>query len=701
MKVTSARGLRQHHWKHRYTTSSDDLIADFYAPALQASCCYDRAAGFFRSTVYVLAGAEIARFALRGGKAQIVCSPSLSEEDIEAIRRGVDPASVASASLVQEYNRILQNPASHPPMDLLAALLGVECLEIRVAIKNGGIFHDKVGVFSGRHGDQISFAGSINETWRAWSSEGNHEHFEVFTSWGEDRDRVREHAEFFADLWRGQLDAVFIYQAPEALIDRVLERGPKDPEAHLNAVVRMPPRSEPVATQTQNGKRELFPHQAAAARNWVNNRSRGILKHATGSGKTVTGLAIAERWMRGGGSVLVLVPSVLLLEQWEEEIAKDLADLDPAVLLVGDRHQDWRRKGLLRFYTRKSDQPCMTVATVQTAASEEFLQAAEAGPHLLVIADEVHRLGSAQNRALFLLDAGGRLGLSATPERFGDPSGTAAILEYFGGVLEPEFGIKEAIQAGRLTPYEYFVHVVSLSDSEAENWRALSTRISQLAARYKDNRTGELPDDLKFLLIRRARIAKRAASKPPRAAEVVSEHYSRGERWLVYCEDRTQLGEVRAHLRNRGLGSFEYHSVMQGDKATTLERFESDGGILVAIRCLDEGVDIPAVSHAVILASSRNPREFIQRRGRVLRRFPGKHYAVIHDLLVEPPSPAPDDALAVGELARALEFARFATNRAALGELEKLCIEWGVDPESLSADGWEDDVLDTENGDQE
>jgi superfamily II DNA or RNA helicase len=696
--MTATRGLHGHQWKHRYTSSTDDLIADFYAPALSESRLYDRAAGFFRSTVYLLAGSETAAFALRGGRARIVCSPSLSHEDIDAISRGVDPQSVADASLLGELEAVLKEPESHAPVELLAALLATGALEMRFALRNGGMFHDKVGLFSDAGNDRISFAGSINETWRAWSPYGNHEHFEVFTSWGDDGVRVAEHVRFFEDLWLGGLPGITVLGAPQALLERVLDRGPADPEGHLESVARQPTRRPHPHAAGRNGKPVLFPHQAAAVANWFARDSRGILKHATGSGKTVTGLAIAEQWIRNGGSALVLVPSVLLLEQWEYEVGNVLSDLDPSVLLIGGGNEDWRRRGLLRLYTRKSGQPCITVATMQTAASDMFLRTIDGGPHLLVIADEVHRLGSPQNQAMFSLDAGGRLGLSATPERFGDPGGTAAIMDYFGGVLDPEFGIEDAIEAGRLTPYEYFVHVVRLSEEEVDDWEALSLRIRQMAARYKDGQSGPLPDDLKFLLIRRARIAKRATSKAPRAARVVREHYTPGQRWLVYCEDRIQLAAVRQELGAVGLRSFEYHSAMQGDRIETLQRFERDGGILVAIRCLDEGVDIPAVSHALILASSRNPREFVQRRGRVLRRFPDKHFAVIHDLLVEPPSPTPGDALAIGELARALEFARHAKNRAALGELERLCMEWGVDPGWLSPDGVEDDVLDIDDG---
>ena len=142
----------------------------------------------------------------------------------------------------------------------------------------------------------------------------------------------------------------------------------------------------------------------------------------------------------------------------------------------------------------------------------------------------------------------------------------------------------------------------------------------------------------------------------------------------------------------------EYHSSMASDRAATLERFAREGGVVVSIKCLDEGVDIPAVSHALIAASSRNPREFIQRRGRVLRIHDDKRYAVVHDVLVQPPPGGDDDfrSLALGELARALEFSTHAMNDSAGLRIKALAIDWGLDPDELLADGFEDEEEDAQ-----
>ena len=147
----------------------------------------------------------------------------------------------------------------------------------------------------------------------------------------------------------------------------------------------------------------------------------------------------------------------------------------------------------------------------------------------------------------------------------------------------------------------------------------------------------------------------------------MKETYNRGQRWIIYCDDQAQLGDVTAALADAGHTAMPFHSAMEGDRAETLRWLERFGGIVIAIKCLDEGVDIPSVTHALILASSKNPREFVQRRGRVLRRSKDKSLAFVYDAIVVPPDRSPgDDAapdpITSGELARAIQFAQSANN---------------------------------------
>jgi superfamily II DNA or RNA helicase len=294
---------------------------------------------------------------------------------------------------------------------------------------------------------------------------------------------------------------------------------------------------------------------------------------------------------------------------------------------------------------------------------------------------------------------GPRLGLSATPRRAGDPLGTEQILTYFNGIVPPPFTLQDAIKSGALTPYFYHVHTVTLTDTEQQAWDEVTKRIKRLSAQ---NASAKEPDpgadfQVKRMLIERARILKQARGKAGAASAILAPNFQRGDRWIVYCDDLAQLNAVRAALARAGLESTEYHSAMTGDKEQTIRLFEVNGGIVVSIRCLDEGVDIPSVTHALILASSKNPREYIQRRGRVLRRAEGKSVAHIHDVLVLPAVAEGDDeegtisAILGGEITRSLEFGKSALNPAAITDLERIALRYAKDYKSLLEAGYEDE----------
>lgn len=680
-----AAGLEVTDWADRYSTGRDDLLGSFYGPALSVSVRYDRATGFFRSSFFGLTRVEVASFALRGGKVRLICSPDLEDADVQVLQIAQSAREQCDEALRLELTRVLEHPHAATGAQVLAALILHGCLEMRLAVPYGrGIFHDKFGVFEDVAGNRVSFAGSVNETWAAWHPLGNHESFEVFTSWGPETQRPADHVKQFEGLWRNEAPGLQVVSPSAETLNMLLERAEKDPVEVLRSTIER---------RTPTRRRVLMDHQYEALRSWRRAERRGILKHATGSGKTVTALQAIHEHLAAGRPALVVVPSRLLLDQWTAEAENELADLDPAILRAEGGESSWRR--MLRYFTAPQGEARLTIATQATASGAEFLAGLDAGEHLLFVADEVHRLGASGPARLLEVHAGSRLGLSATPERAGDPRGTERLVSYFGGVLEPEFTLADAVAAGRLCRYEYHVHSVPLSVEEEEQWEAVSADIRRAVAR--DGETGrdgiaDLDPYLKSLLIRRARIAKGAAAKPAKAAAIVVDHYEPGQRWLVYCDDIKQLEETRSKIAAFGLESMAYYAGMESDREATLDRFERDGGIIVAIKCLDEGIDIPSVSHALITASSRNPREFIQRRGRVLRVAPGKYRAEVHDLLVDPPNEGADDpyrSLVLGEIARAAEFARHAENASGALEVERFAIEQGIDPELLAAEGIE------------
>jgi superfamily II DNA or RNA helicase len=443
-------------------------------------------------------------------------------------------------------------------------------------------------------------------------------------------------------------------------------------------------------------ERTPLSHQLTAIQSWEDYGHRGIFEHATGSGKTFTALLAIKKHVALGNPVLILVPSRLLLDQWAGEVSQEVSDA--IVLLAGSGNNRWRKNGKLKDFTCQNLNlgKRIVISTMQTASMDEFLAAVSGGDHLMVVADEVHQIGSRKNSKAMQIKSGSRLGLSATPKRYGDLEGTQNILDYFGPIIQPPFTLQDAIKAKRLVEYEYFPHPIHLSAQESKQWHDLSKKITLEIVKQKADAQGNRPmsDRVKMLLIQRSRVAKKAAEKVTLIGSIISREYRPGERWLVYCEDSTQLGEVMAELKKFKLDPIEYFTDMAGDQYATLSYFKTFGGILVSIKCLDEGIDIPTITHAFILASSQNPRQFIQRRGRVLRKAANKYIAVIHDAIVIPNSleDEPEQlAILKSELLRAMEFSKSAINRDSGANLRAMALDLGLDPDLTVEDGIEDE----------
>lgn len=670
-----------------YRTGEMDLIGSFFVPCFRRAIAYDRAVGFFRSTVLELARFEVLDFVRRGGRLRVVCCPDLTEEDINAITRGyLERSTVARERLERQVDELLSLPDLRPHAEILATLVAIGAVDLKVAIRpaNTGQYHEKLGVFRDQQLNMVTFRGSSNETWRGWHRSGNFESFEVFCSWkgGTETLRVDNHVAYFERLWLGLVADLEVFEFPDAVKEKLLVVARRDV-----AELRLPRRRQALS-------RTPYPHQTAALREWERRGCRGILEHATGSGKTYTVILAIERELASAGLALVVVPSRVLQRQWRKELQEHLPQA--AILHAGGGHSAWRRSGRLKRFTRPSSTlgPRIVLATLQTAAKRAFRQSIASADQLLLVVDEVHQAGSRKAGRLLDLEAERRLGLSATPRRFGDPMGTQQLMDYFQGVIPPPFTLSDAIKAGRLVPYEYYPRGVPLSDDESTEWTALTTRIARaLAGLPTSNGDTQVPDHVRLWLIQRSRIAKKAVAKIPSAVQVLDEQLQRGHRWLVYCEDLDQLRSLREALAEREIHAAEYHYGMEGDPQATLDWFATAGGVLLSVRCLDEGVDIPVATHALILASSQNPRQFIQRRGRVLRKARDKFFAVIHDALVIPPPLIKGDQRALGqaEFRRALEFAASARNESATITLERMAATCNISLETIKALEHEED----------
>lgn len=434
-------------------------------------------------------------------------------------------------------------------------------------------------------------------------------------------------------------------------------------------------------------------------RAWLDAGGRGIFAMATGAGKTLTALCLAGKVAEQNRPLVILVvcPFLNLATQWIREMVR----FGLAPIACFSSREQWE-KPLQESYQRAAAglTQCFSVvvsnATFLSPAFQNALRPAIA-QHLL-IADEVHNLGAANLRSALPAGISLRLGLSATPVRHGDAAGTQALFDYFGDVVF-EFGIDRAIKEGVLVPYRYHPILVDLTEEEADSYRELTARIARAWIKAEDE---DESDQLKMLLIKRARLLASAANKLPALTEVLRTHGEPVEKAIVYCGDGTVECPATAELDRqivavtRLLGERHQLKIRRFTCDESPEEREQiltalrNGGLhaVVAIRCLDEGIDVPDVRLGFLLASSTNPRQFIQRRGRLLRRASGKTHAVIYDFLVRPPDfGGESDASAFNverrlfgrELERALEFCRSAENGPiALQKLQDLRLTYNL-----------------------
>lgn len=660
-------------------TSSADLIADLFVPLLRESVRYDRGVGYFSSGWFRIAAQGMAGFAANGGRARWVTSPILDPADWEALQTG--DAARTDPLLYVRLQAALQDMEKTLAGDTLSALAWMVAdgvLDFKLAVPRAkldqGDFHDKFGIFTDADRNQVSFNGSYNDSIQGTR---NYESVKVFSSWVSPfAPLVAGDAARFELLWGNGDPNVQVYDVPEATRADILQLRTSDrPYKQPAWIPEIEENPKLFATcPTIPPSVSLRDYQEAAIAAWRAKEDRGLLEMATGAGKTITALAAAvqvyqeERRL----ALIVIAPYQHLVEQWADEA--HVFGFSPLLAYGGRKTwlDEWHNR-ILRFNAGNADAVSL-ITTYDTFCTEHFQASLNRlqGPTLL-IADEAHHFGAEQRRRFYPDQIAKRLALSATPERWHDEVGTAALTDYFGKTVF-RLTLAEAIEREILTPYYYYPVLVELTADEMSAYRELSARIGKLLAQKRDR------DDkhLSMLLIQRANLLNTAENKIE-VLETLLPKPSAVTHTLIYCapgqiDTVMQLvgfdRRIRAHR-------FTAHEDAKA-RAELLGRFaRGELQALAAIRCLDEGVDVPSTRTAYLLASSSNPREFIQRRGRVLRRAPGKDHSTLYDLITVPPQPETMDedslraerSLLRRELRRFHEFASSALNAGAAYEV--------------------------------
>lgn len=623
-------------------TSTHDLTSMFFTPLLSSSLRYDRGVGYFSSGWLRINCNGMVVFAANTGRARWVTSPILDEEDWEALLAGNNARSDPILRAVLERNiASFAETTDQDTLSTLAWMVADEIITFKLALPceklDQGDFHDKFGIFTDAYGNQISFNGSYNDSIKGTR---NYESIKIFRSWQPVfADLVQADVLRFEKLWSNLDPNVRVFDLPEAAREKILqlrtrERPYSEPEWVKLRRIREAASTYSLAQIAVPPHIILRDYQQEAIESWFQHDCMGLLEMATGTGKTITALAASARLYKREEqlAVIIAVPYQHLVDQWH----KEARDFGYRPVLAYKSKANWQQELNHQVMEYNSSfRSFISVITTHTTFSKSEFQNSIArlkGPSLL-IADEVHHLGSESSRQNYPEHVPFRLALSATPDRWFDDEGTAALREYFGETVFT-FPLEKAIGTC-LTPYYYYPHLVPLTHEELEQYQELSLKIARLTNSKDENKQ----QALEMLLIRRARLMNNAENKLQTLSDLVDKE-SHIEHTLFYCAPE-QIDKV-LHLLGWEKGLLIHRFTAEEntkERQELLANFASGKlQALAAMKCLDEGVDVPSTRAAFILASSSNPREFIQRRGRILRMFPGKESSIIHDLIAVPPT---------------------------------------------------------------
>lgn len=718
-----------------YKTGSENEPLQFYMDGLANSNEFSLLLGYFSSSAINLLSIGFASFISKGGKMKMVINHLLSAKDKEALYRVEDnPNEIKVFDLtdVVTLGRVLDEYDKHF-FECLAYLISEKRIEIKVIKpKNGkGIAHYKSGVFSDGQ-ESVGYQASCNFTYYGLSE--NIEQLEAFLSWenGRSNKLIKKQLKLIDNYFNEKDEDVEYIPVKDIEIVLKDKFGKKDINELLIQEEQLLKRKQSLMTNPKLKKtishlfNELevirrtpkFPfqdgprkYQQIAFENWKNNGQQGLFAMATGTGKTITSLnCLLEVYKKTGYyKALILVPTITLVNQWENECKKFNFNLIVKVNSKSRWKNDFAAILTREKLSRTEHVSYIVISTYASFARENiFNELNQLSPKTLLIADECHNMGSGSLLKLLPeVNCKRRIGLSATPERQFDEEGTKKIFSFFNSEnnYTYEFSMKLAINGDIekeikpvLCRYYYYPHLVTLTESEMRDYKELSTKISKFFNSSTDS--FNISPILTALLLARKRIVHKAFNKVSAFSEILEKQYKlKGslKYTLVYVpegNDPNDYFEVEEISENDDL-DYEVdidavhlidvytQAVKNINDRTTIKQFVSGTNnkeeileqfasgnidVLTSMKCLDEGVDVPRAELAIFCASTGNPRQFVQRRGRILRQHEDKKYAYIHDLVVIPEINAGSDnynlerSMLKKELERVNNFALLSEN---------------------------------------
>lgn len=679
-----------------YNSLYEDVVRNFYVPVLKEAKRYDRVSGYFESSTLAIAARGMGEFILNGGKMRLICGAKLFPQDIEEIKNASDAKNIINDRFLEDLDNI-EDELINNHIKVLGWMIKNDILEIKVGLNKkdghymgGGILHSKSGIFWDTEeltfDDELEdhcivFNGSNNETAAGWTS--NFETFDVFKG-PNFRDHMMKYVNDFPKLWNGNYPYLEVMDIPEACERELIDRSPADIQELKRIINKF--------HHEKKDKRVLFKHQSEAIDNWFKNDKRGIFEMATGTGKTFTAINCLEKLSEEENELITVIacPYAHLVEQWHDELKK--LDVNKIYIIYGLGNPNWKKdlSHLVKRINKKKIEKAVILTTHKTFARDFFKdKISQIKSNLFVIADEVHHLASEQYFTGLLENYKYRLGLSATPEKFMDETATVNLQNYFDGIVFT-FDLADAINnenpethLSYLTPYKYIPEKINLTVNELNDYRELTKKIGAFSYKKLDLKEQKI---FESLLRKRKYILNNAEEKYEKLREILR-RYDDLDHLIIFCSPQ-QIKKVLKILKDEGVTP--RHRFTSKEKAHKDKKF---GGLsqrqdllnkfdkgqykaLVAMKCLNEGVDVPSADKVIIMSSTTNPIEYVQRRGRVLRRYPGKELAYIYDMVIVPEEKENlTDSIIHKEMERLEEFIIIAKNR---DECNKKLKEWGV-----------------------
>jgi superfamily II DNA or RNA helicase len=666
--------------KIAYESSSDDVLGEFFIPILKESKSYKRVSAYYSSDSIRIIAEGLATLVYNNGTVKLLVSHLVNEKDYDAIVEAkTNPDEILSKIAIGDREQ-LEKLMQDDNVAALAYLLAENRLEIKFALcrNESAIFHLKFGIFEDFNNNFIGFSGSINETYMGLKE--NIEEFKVFRSWVEEEKKYLEgDLNKFESYWNKTASGkeILIVDLPEKTKQGIISEFKKVNEIKNRVYQPM----------------SLRPMQNVALRSWIDNGRKGILQMATGSGKTLIGtyaiLDLIEECKNEELVVVIGCPTKALAKQWYERLAGFNLGKDSSVVMLNKTITKDDLYKRIKYGERRKTIVIGVYNTLHKGWFVNELLTAGTG-RMALIADEVHWLGAKEFSNAMAEKYSYRLGLTATPVRNFDIEGTNKILTYFKGITY-NYPMSKAIKDGVLTPYLYKVYEGRLNSTELAEYKKLTKKF----ARYSHFPKEKYGDLAGIILAKRAKIIKKAESKVAIFRGIIRKLKEEGKLklLLVYCEDNRHIQEFKPVLDEFGIESRIVKDKMtDAERSSIIKDFE-EGNVdcIIAMKIFDEGLDIPAARRGIFVSSTSNPKQFIQRRGRLLRKDHGKKEAEIYDIIIVPGLEGLDEemkriesSIIEKEVKRALVFSSSAKNVYECNKaLEKICVNTNINLWSL------------------